>query len=356
MRELSISADNVDVPFSPSFVTVYTNPAESVRVISAAENKLSEAELLVFDGSGVLTEAGGRLIAAPDNALGSPQRSLCVPPGGFAVAFAGHDGLSECKEAGLEGAVIYNSTMSVIFEMHGAFEPQSRRIVVRYDDGPRCETAQKWLFVGNSATYFNGTPIKFRGLLRAAGAEITAYYCTFGGVGLSDFAEPAGRCGKALRTALEAHRYDNVVLQDVASASFDDTAAAVEAILPLITENGAKPLLYMRPEASLARVADGARRLSEIYTVLSKRFSITVAPAALAFSDYSLRHCGARRLYADDDSHPSAAGSYLIACTWLNSFCRTASCGNNYTAGLEDAKELQRTADLTCVEYFKNIE
>lgn len=94
-----------------------------------------------------------------------------------------------------------------------------------------------------------------------------------------------------------------------------------------------------------ARVAD-TKRHYETYTALSEKYGIPASPVALAFRDAILDGWG-QTLYADDRSHHSKEGSYLIACTWLDAFLDVSPVGNTYTAGLdaETVRRLQNAAE-----------
>ena len=93
---------------------------------------------------------------------------------------------------------------------------------------------------------------------------------------------------------------------------------------------------------------DRAARRKQI-EALSEKYGLPVAPAALAFRSL-IRETGGEALYADDRSHHSKEGSYLIACTWLDAFLDVSPVGNTYTAGLdaETVRRLQNAAEDAC--------
>lgn len=118
-------------------------------------------------------------------------------------------------------------------------------------------------------------------------------------------------------------------------------------------ENGARPLLYMRYSDKTddsARIADTTRHV-RTYTSMAEKYGVPAAPAAVAFREAIQAGYG-KALYADDLSHHSKAGSYLIACTWLYAYLGISPVGNAYTAELdgETVRFLQQTALESCAE------
>lgn len=335
---------------------VYTNSGDETRAIKADEFNFRNTKIMVFDKDGFLVEAGGDLFANSATVTGSPQEYVYVPAGGFAVAFKSSalPALRACFDTAMEGAMLYNATMSVIYEVKGSYT--DGKLKIEYDAPEAASpTAKKYLFVGNSSTYFNGTPIKLKGLAQAAGAEIDVEYCTFGSAYLSEFADETHERGIALRNKLNAEKYDYVVLQDAGKCIYTDTKPQVEKLLPLIQANGAEALLYMRyagPSTDQAGL-EGAKTHHDNYTQLAKDYSLICAPAADAFVICTQKYPDID-LYADDNSHHSKEGSYLIACVWLQTYLGIDPRGNSYTAQLpeETAKALQECAVIACEEGY----
>lgn len=335
------SITGFDVTTASGGVFVYPNDTDETRIIGSSEYNFRYSKVLIFDKNGVLIEAGGDLLANENGVNGSPQLTVKVPAGGFLVAYnsGAPKGLSDCFNTAMEGAMLYNATMSVIYPVHGEYDKNTSKLRIAYNDPVEpSEDAIKFLFVGNSTTYFNGTPIKFKGLCQAAGIEVDVDYCTFGSAYLHEFADETHERGKKLRTMLKSEKYDYVVLQDAGGAGYSDSEASVETILPLIKENGATPLLYMRYSSDVdpeTRVESFYKHYSH-YSRLSQKFDIKYAPASSSFLK-CLEEYPDIDLYADDDSHHSAEGSYLIACSWLYSYLGVDPRGNTYNANLPDA-------------------
>lgn len=356
-------------------IVVYPNESSAPRTLASDEYKLSnegvsqdqikdntcfrQAFLLVFDSNGRLVEAGANLLANVGGRTNSPQLSVTVPAGGFMVGFDGitPQPLRKAYDTAMEGAMLYNATMSIRYEIFGEYDKTNKKITVKYDN-PKApsENAIKFLFVGNSSTYFSGTPIKFKGLALAAGVEADVDYSTFGSAYLHEFADANHERGKFFRSKLNAKKYDYVVLQDAAGASRQDSLNSLEVIIPLIKANGATPLFYMRYSSTgdFYERRDTAYKYHKNYTLFGKTYNAKVSPVADAFIT-SLENSPEIDLLADDRSHHSAAGAYLAACCWLYDYLGVDPRGNTFLANLpeETAEKLQEYAYKTCTEGYK---
>ena len=330
-----------DKKTSSGGVFVYPNNTDKTRVIGSSEYNFRYSKVLIFDKNGVLIEAGGDLLANENGVNGSPQLTVKVPAGGFLVAFnsGAPAGLTQCYNTVMEGAMLYNATMSVIYPAYGEYNKSTNKLRIAYDDPVEpSEDAVKFMFVGNSTTYFNGIPIKFKGLCAAAGIEVVVDYCTNGSAFLHEFADASHERGKKFRNMLNAKEYDYVVLQDAAGAGYNDMEKSVNTMLSLIKQNGATPLLYMRYSNDLdpeTRVASFYKHYLN-YSRLSAKFGIDYSPVADAFLKCIETHPEIN-LFADDGGHHSWEGSYLAACTWLYSYLGVDPRGNAYTANLPAA-------------------
>ncbi|MBQ3598276.1 MAG: hypothetical protein II987_03315 [Clostridia bacterium] len=333
-----------DRPFTTDSLTLYRN----TDVLYADTYGLRNAYILVFDKDGNLYEGGCNLYEGEY----SVQKAVLLPEGGFAVAFSNTHPLYKYYLLATEGAVIHNSTISLIYPLYARYDTESGVLTVVADISEN-ETANtvKYLFVGNSCTYINGNPIKFKGLCKAAGLDVSVDYCTFGSAYFYEYADENHPRGQALRKMLEAKKYDYIVLQDGTPCTFGKRTEALEKLLILVEQNGAKPLLYMRygyePDKNkrLAANAD----MSKTFTAMGDLYDIPVCPVATAFSECILKYPEIN-LYADDEAHHSKAGSYLAACCYLYSFCKVSPVGNTYTAGLDKntAEKLQKIALNAC--------
>ena len=312
-------------------VVVFTNDSDTERVIRTNVYDFS-CRVFIFNAEGRLIEAGENLLPGEY----SCQNALVIPAHGFMAAFGtqAYTTLNTAYTTVFEGAVLYNSTMSIICEAYGELDKTNNKLTIRYNrPAPESENAVSFLFVGNSSTYFNGTPIKFKAVCAAAGIEVSVTYCTFGSAYLSEFADENHERGQALRAKLNARSYDYVVLQEASSDSYSGMKAALDVILPLVEANGAQPLLYLRYSDTTA----GCIRHYQIYDRISKHYGgIPYSPVAVAF-EYCRTDHPEINLYASDGGHHSKAGSLIAAYTWLYTFFGVSPVGNGYLADMPAA-------------------
>ncbi len=333
----TVSVNGFDCSTSSGGVFVYPNTGSSEKSIDATTYGFNSTSLLVFDKDGMLIEAGGNIYIDQNNFYGAPQRSVKVPAGGFLIAYTSNTTLGKVKTLAMEGAMLYNATMSVIYPVYATYDKSAKTVDVYYDNAKTpSATAKRFLFVGNSTTYFNGIPIKFKGLCEAAGIEVIVDYCTFGSAYLSEFADPnkvrsdGYKPGKSFRDKLAANKYDYVFLQDASGAAYGDMLAALKVLVPLIQENGAKPILYMRYGTGIDRQIYH----HENYTKLAQYFGIGCAPSADGYR-ICLEKYPSIKLMADDNGHHSKEGSYLIAATWFEYIFGKDVRDNSYGAQLD---------------------
>ena len=336
-------------------ITVFENLTDEIRVIKTDEYDLRSSQVFVFNGEGLMVEAGENLYGNKDGTYGSPQTEVFIPAHGFMAAFAGAVPVKMLTTYAFvfEGAMLYNSTMTVVRTIYGSYDKETARLRIRYNKSqPESENCKSFLFVGNSTTYFNGIPLKFRAMCAAAGIEVSVTYCTFGSAYLSEFADENHERGKALRKKLADRKYDYVVLQDAGGANYEDSKPALDIILPLVYENGAEPLLYMRYSSTSDDSArtDGAIRHYRNYTRLAKLYGLRCSPVAVAF-EYCRTEHREINLYASDNSHHSKEGSYLAAATLMYSFFGVSPVGNSYTAYMP-----QEIVDVLQEEAAKAVE
>lgn len=334
-------------------ITVYPNNTAETRIIMADDYDFRYSMIMVFGGNGLLYELGSDLLANKDGTFGSPQTSVKVPAGGFLVAFGAKapSDIIKCYGIASEGAMLYNATRIATFEMYGAVDWINKTLTLYFDEPVRCsDDAKKYLFVGNSNTYFQGTPLLFRNMCRAAGIEADVDYCTFGSAYLSEFADPKHERGQALRKALKSKEYDYVILQDASKATLEESRESLSVILPLIEKNGATPVLYMRYSSiSDDGMYEQTMVHRDVYTALAKEFGVGCIPSALTFTECRDKY-PAIKLYADDNAHHSAEAAYMIACTWFNYFTHISPVGNAFDPHFapEVTRALQKTALKVC--------
>ena len=349
MKELRIKIHGTDTPAGEG-VTLYRG-GEQPLVLGTKEYNFVKCKVMIFGADGILREAGGELWGNVDGTLGSPQVAITIPAGGFAIAFGhvGNEDIRACFDFAMEGAMLYNATMVMHRRVEGRVEGEE--LILTYEETVPTPTGLKFLFIGNSCTYFHGVPLKFRALCKEMGIDVDVTYCTRGAAYLHQFADTEHEYHTMLLRRLEEKRYDFAVLQDAGSATAEDMEESITRLLPLIEKNGARPYLYMRcaPSAGEGVMQEESAALSANYRRAGETFGITVTPAAEAFVLCRERHPEIE-LYADDRSHHSGEGSYLAACCMTETFLGLDVRGNAYDAyfGTEVAKKLQAIAHEVC--------
>lgn len=353
----TINGTNTTPPSSShNKLYLYTNTGSSAKVISWSTYDFRNSKLMIFNSAGRVVECGGNITSATSPITGAPQLTVTIPAGGFMIAFGESNAtLMKVYNVVMEGAMLYNSTMSVIYEAYASYSGST--LTIKYNNPqPAPAGAKSFLFVGNSTTYFNGTPIKFKAMAKAAGIDVDVVYCTFGSAFLSEFADANHERGKAFRQKLAAKKYDYVVLQDAASRDYYTTKPSVDVLLPLIKANGAEALLYMRYSAAstVAQIRTNAIKHHNNYAGLARDYGLVCAPAADAFVHYAEKYNDPTTLYASDGGHHSKEGSYLIAATWLYSYLGVDPVGNSYTADMSASmvQKLQQCAKIACEEGY----
>ena len=237
-HNLSFDVKGVDCTTSEAGGLAVYPAGDSARKLYSRDYKFRNSYLLVFNREGRLAEIGSNLLESD-----GVQLSVTVPAGGFLVAFpyTGYSTLYQAFTVALEGAMHYNATFTAAYEMYGEYDAANKKVTIRYDDPAAVPSdALKFLFIGNSSTYVNGSPIKFREMAKAAGKTVDVTYCTEGSAYLEYFAE-GGQYDSRFKTALSKKQYDYVVLQDAAASDFSKASKACDNLIPQILANGATP-------------------------------------------------------------------------------------------------------------------
>jgi hypothetical protein len=167
------------------------------------------------------------------------------------------------------------------------------------------------LFIGNSHTYCNGLPYQVRAMANAAagGEAFQTWMCAAGGVSLGWHAREFGT-----RMNLLCNRWDFVVLQQKTHPfdGYAQLAADYAEIKPLIAQSGATPLLFTTWQRKDGPASD-QDELDAAFERLGRENGARAVPVGAAW-----RRARAARpeieLYAADERHASAAGTYLAAC------------------------------------------
>ncbi|ASS49667.1 MAG: hypothetical protein CHH17_13210 [Candidatus Fluviicola riflensis] len=219
------------------------------------------------------------------------------------------------------------------------------------------------LFIGNSYTYANDLPNMTRQLAESAGKQLTVGSKTNGGYTFQNHTNDP-----LTWAAMHQQNWDVVVLQAQSQEpSFPDDqvdtgtvpfakqlADSVAAINPCSNvmyymtwgrENGDP---QWAPISTFAGMND---RLYNAYMRMADTTESMVAAVGATWK-YVRDNYPAIQLYVADGSHPSVAGSYLVACTFYTSLFQAPVTGATYTAGLDPQTvlQLQNAADLVILD------
>jgi hypothetical protein len=169
----------------------------------------------------------------------------------------------------------------------------------------------KVLYIGNSYTYYFRMPAVVSAMAKSsAGARPThAKLVVAPGATLQSHWES----GEA-QAAIRERKWDYVVLQEQSLRPLHDVDRMLQYARLLgeeIRRNGAQPVLF----ATWARRSDPALqdKLDAAYQRVAADLNAQVAPVGQVWRA-ALNADGALRVFDEDGSHPSAAGSYLAAC------------------------------------------
>ena len=179
------------------------------------------------------------------------------------------------------------------------------------------------LFIGNSYTYYNNLPEIFTALARAAAPdrEVEARMVTIGGQTLLHMYERSNA-----REAIRAGKWDYVVLQEhsLLGGGLRDGESVVNGPAMLrrgarlfnadIERAGAKTVMTLTWSRKAA--PESQADLNFAYDSVARELGAILVPAGPAWQQ--ARRENIAELYQSDGSHPSAAGSYLLACVLVN--------------------------------------
>ena len=177
-------------------------------------------------------------------------------------------------------------------------------------EGPRT----RLLFIGNSYTARNDLPRILSELAANAGQprRLETRMIVAGGASLKRH----WNAGLAQR-AIEENAWDYVVLQEQSTLPVKNSVRYHENVrrfAPLIATHGARAVLYLNWARRNAPGAQGT--LTQAVNAIAAEIGALVVPVGPAW-EAALGEDQGLALYADDGSHPTPAGSYVAACTFL---------------------------------------
>ncbi len=206
------------------------------------------------------------------------------------------------------------------------------------------------LFIGNSYTAVNNLPEMTRQLALSLGDTLVVNSSTPGGYTFNGHTT-----NTATQNLIDQGGWDYVVLQEQSQLpSFPPAQVAAES-LPYATalvdsvrahSPCAEPVLYMtwgRENGDADNCAfwppvctyEGMQEQLRIsYLQMAQDNSAECAPAGVAWKRIR-EEFHTIDLYAADGSHPSVAGSYLVACTMYSTYFRRTTVGATFTSTLD---------------------
>jgi len=211
----------------------------------------------------------------------------------------------------------------------------------------------KVLFIGDSLTHYNEMPQIFAALCRAAGKKVTADRQTKGGTGIAMYREDPA-LWKTLSDKIASDDWDIVVYQPnrnnpVMTEYFPyypwKEYSAASDLVELIKASGAIPLQYSSFGVSKGYVTrEGCtKKMSRAeHTDLVTAYNAAVSEMLGSKTVYTgatfnslLAKDPKLGLYHTDNSHPSPAGSYLVAADFYTVIFGESPADIDYTHGLD---------------------
>ena len=204
------------------------------------------------------------------------------------------------------------------------------------------------LFVGNSFSARNDLPGVLARLAAARGVDLEHDLLSIGGASLrTHWNKPA------THDAIRSGRYDHIVLQEQSTLPVKNPKRMHENVRlfdGLIRESGAKTVLY----ATWARrdTPEHQSAISDAYAAIAAELDALLVPVGDVWR-HVLKCRESPVLHDRDGSHPSVAGTYLAACTFVRVLLKQPPAdGDVPPAGLdaEDAAVIRHVV----TEYFRS--
>jgi hypothetical protein len=200
----------------------------------------------------------------------------------------------------------------------------------------------KILFIGNSFTQRNDLPSLVAELALERDLRVKPALISAGGASLRTHWN-AGRACRAIATG----GYDYVVLQEQSTLPVKNALRMAENVRlfdEAIRRAKSKTVLYMTWAREHAPETQQA--IADAYNSIGKELGAVVVPVGLAWQNFLSNH-KKPVLYDRDQIHPTQAGSYLAACTFLGALLKENPTGIESGPDILDEQErlaLQRAA------------
>lgn len=228
--------------------------------------------------------------------------------------------------------------------------------------------AQSVLFIGNSYTYANDLPAMLDSVATHFGKDLTTGSKTNGGFTFANhYNDPV------TFTAMHQQEWDLIVLQAQSQEPSFPYSQVTSNTLPysnLLADSAyasstcGNVMYYMTwgrengdPQWDSINTFDKMNeRLYNAYMRFADEADAMVSPVAVAWK-YVRDNYPTIQLYVGDGSHPSVAGTYLIANTFYASVYQESPLGGTYTAGLDPATvtALQTAADWAVMDSLQKF-
>ena len=200
----------------------------------------------------------------------------------------------------------------------------------------------KILFIGNSFTQRNNLPALLAAIAAERSLRINSELISVGGASLRTHWN-AGKAGRAIAIG----GYDYVVLQEQSTLPVKNAQRMAENARlfdDAIRRAKSETVLYMTWAREHAPETQQA--IADAYNSIGKELGAIVVPVGLAWQNFLSNH-KKPALYDRDQSHPTLAGSYLAACTFLGALLKENPTGIESGPDILDEQErlaLQRAA------------
>ena len=182
----------------------------------------------------------------------------------------------------------------------------------------------KFLFIGNSYTYFNEMPKIFESICREHGLDVTVDSITKGGYSLAHYLSEENPYGIAVREKIAAEHFDFIVLQEqsVLPALHPETfLRSAEGMAALLAPTGARLVLYETwgRRDGHKTLTDNGWTHEEMQTLLKAAYTEAAVRIGAVLVCAGDRMSAAYRgemgeaVYNPDGTHPSEIGSRLVA-------------------------------------------
>ena len=223
----------------------------------------------------------------------------------------------------------------------------------------------RFLFIGNSFTYRDGTPENpkvpyyFEQIAQTLGIKVEVDFVIKGSHTLAKFANKSDEMGSIVETKLTTNQYDFVILQEQSTTpieSYDAFNNAVKALVKRIGETQTDCQIYLYEtwgsetaikSSKYETVAEMEKALKDAYYQSASENEVGITYVGSAFT-YVYDNLKDINIYADDNRHQNNYGAYLSACMHLNSMLHIDVNGANYYGELDLAKaqRLQEVSSL----------